>query len=174
MSIAKKQKWVSPWMMMMKALLSFIFLITLSTLGYSQTKIQVKGKVVDDAGKPIPGASVLVKGTATGATCTEAGVFNLAVTADKKLVVSAIGYETKEIAIPSEVKNFTIKLAQVSAELEKVVVIGYGTARKRDLTGSVASISGEVTNAVPAVDISNALQGRIAGCLLYTSDAADE
>jgi len=163
MSIAKKQKWVSPRMMMMKALLSFFFLIALSTLGFSQTKIQVKGKVVDDAGKPIPGASVQVKGTINGATCSESGVFNLAVAADKKLVVTAIGYETKEIAIPSDTKNFTIKLSQVSAELEKVVVIGYGSARKRDLTGSVASISGDATNAVPAVDISNALQGRVAG-----------
>lgn len=162
MSIANLPKRVSP-KIMIRAFLAFVFMFCLHTLLTAQTKIQIKGKVVDDAGKPISGASVMVKGTTTGVTCNELGLFDLSVTPDKKLVVTATGYTSKEVALASDSKTITIKLSQVTTELEQVVVVGYGTQKKKDVTGAVVSVNEQALRDVPVANLQGALQGKAAG-----------
>ncbi len=161
MSIAKNLKGVSP-QKMMKALFAFIFLICLNTFLFSQTKIVVKGHVSNEKNEPVVGASVLLKGATVGASTDDKGNFNISAASGSTLVISFVGYQSKEIKASSG-NIINVQLSQLNNELEQVIVIGYGTVRKKDVTGSVASISGTKLNEVPAVDISRALQGRIAG-----------
>lgn len=161
MSIANNLKWVSP-KKTMKALVALIFLMCLNTLAFSQAKIVAKGHVTNEKNEPVFGASVLVKGTTNGASTDEKGDFSISATSGNTLVISFVGYQSKEI-VASSGNLVDVKLAPVNNDLEQVVVIGYGSVRKKDVTGSVASISGAKMNEVPAVDISRALQGRVAG-----------
>jgi TonB-linked SusC/RagA family outer membrane protein len=157
---------------MIRAFLAFVFMLCLNTLLTAQTKVQIKGKVVDDAGKPVAGASVMVKGTTTGVTCNELGLFDLSVTTDKKLVVSATGYTAKEVAVTADSKTITIKLSQITTELEQVVVVGYGTQRKKDVTGSVDLVTSKTLKEVPTANFQNALQGHAAGVDIQTVGTA--
>ena len=146
----------------LKAFLLGLFVFSWATLLTAQTKIQLHGKVVDQTGKPVAFASIKVKGTTTGTNANEAGAFELSVLSNKTLVVSAVGYATKEATVPQS-GTIEIVLSQTTSELDQVVVIGYGTQSRKDVTASIATISGDKVNEVPAVDISRALQGRIAG-----------
>lgn len=165
MSIQQYPKWVST-RTAIKVFLTFAFMLCLNSLLLAQpkiTRVPVKGKVVDNTGKPLAGASVMIKGTNIGTTCTEAGTFELNVPAGKKLAISATGYTTKEISVTQDTKNVTVELIQTINQLDQVIVIGYGTQSRKDVTASIASISGDKVNEIPSVDISRALQGRIAG-----------
>jgi TonB-linked SusC/RagA family outer membrane protein len=127
----------------------------------AQNTITVKGRVLNENNAPIAGASVSVKDAKTGVTTDAAGNFSISVPSRSSLVISFVGYAPKEIkARPGTID---ISLQPVNKKLDEVVVIGYGTQRRKDVTGAVATISGDKVNEVPAVDISRALQGRIAG-----------
>jgi TonB-dependent starch-binding outer membrane protein SusC len=121
----------------------------------------VQGKVVDVKGEPIPGATV--KGKTSGAlSSTDANgnfSFNLPAS-DSILVVSFLGFETREV---NAGRNLVITLTEASSALSEVVVVGYGTQRKSDVTGSVASIKGDDLRDVPAPNAVAALQGRLPG-----------
>ncbi|MGB4770918.1 MAG: TonB-dependent receptor [Chitinophagaceae bacterium] len=127
----------------------------------AQTR-QVSGRVLDDAGKPVPNASVTVKGTNQGTTTNADGYFTLSVPANAKLIVSAIGLASQEISVGnnSEV-NLTLKPEDKS--MQEVVVVGYGTARKKDLVGNVASVKGSVIKDLPVQSFDQALSGRATG-----------
>lgn len=123
----------------------------------------VTGTVTEPDGTPLPAVSVREKGTTNGTLTDEEGRYRIAVTTSNPvLVFSFVGYATKEINVGSQ---GTIDIELISGEvgLDEIVVIGYGTVKKRDLTGSVASISGDVMRDVPSSNISQALQGRISG-----------
>jgi TonB-dependent starch-binding outer membrane protein SusC len=127
-----------------------------------QQKI-VRGVVTDDKGVPIPGATIVVKGTSRGITTDLNGNYVIEnVPPQSILVVSFVGFESQEITVGDKAE-VNIALKQVTTSLDEVVVIGYGTIKKRDLTGSVASISGDMIRDVPSANISQALQGRIPG-----------
>jgi TonB-linked SusC/RagA family outer membrane protein len=168
MSIAYFFRRVSP-RIMMKALLAFVFMLCINSL-LAQKKVQIKGLVTDENGKPLSGASVLIKGTTTGVTCTDLGTFDLGVPADKKLVISATGYITREVSVAADAKTLKVVLSQLTNDLKDVVVIGYGTQRKEAVTGSVATIKGDALRDVPSANISQALQGRVAGVELAQTD----
>lgn len=141
--------------------LSLLFLI-FSITTYAQTK-QIRGIVVDEKNEPLPGATVKAK-SGSGSTTTDAnGRFSLTIRANEQaLTATFIGFNTQEVRIAGQ-SNITIKMAPSSRSLEEVVVIGYGSQRREAVTGSVASISGEKMRDVPAVGITQAMQGRLPG-----------
>jgi TonB-linked outer membrane protein, SusC/RagA family len=155
----------------LKVFLLGLFVFSWATLLTAQTKVQLHGKVVDQAGKPVAFASVKVKGTNTGVNADESGVFNLSVLPGKTLIVSAVGHATKDVSVPQTGNTIDIVLPTITSELDQVIVIGYGTQRKEAVTGSVASIKGDVVREVPSANITQALQGRVAGVQISQTDS---
>jgi hypothetical protein len=123
----------------------------------------ISGKVTSSTGDPLPGVSVLVKGTKKGTSTDNNGNFSLNVdNTNATLIVSSLGYERQEISLGGR-SNVTISLATSNTQLEQVVVIGYGTANKRDLTGSIVKISGKEVSDKPNTNPIASLQGKVAG-----------
>ena len=137
----------------------------------------VTGKVVDAKGEPVVGAGVQVKGTSLGVVTDLDGLFSIKVGEDGTLVVSSIGYKTEEIAVGKRT-NFNIVLEEDALFLDEVVVVGYGTARKRDVSGAISSVNyGNDTNvaSLPNPNALAALSSKVAG-LSYapTTNAAGD
>lgn len=139
------------------------FCLTLlwSTCIAAQTST-VRGKVTDAAGKPIASASVTLKGTSTGTTTDENGAFSISAAQGDVLVISYIGYANKEITVGRD-NNITIALAAGNSQLDEVIVVGYGTQRRTNVTGAVSSVNNKTLNELPTVSVQQALQGRVAG-----------
>lgn len=142
--------------------LGLLLLLCLIPLWSVAQNIMVKGIVKDNFGEPVIGANVTEKGTTNGMITDLDGNFSLTVQKNATLVISYIGYITQEIAVKGNA-NLNITLKEDSKALEEVVVIGYGTARKSDVTGSIASVGGDKLREMPATNITYALQNRIAG-----------
>ena len=151
----------------MKSLWILMMLCLLPVVAYAQS-ISVSGTVVDEMGEPIPGANVLQKGTTNGVLTDIDGNFSLKAPSGATLVVSYIGYLTKEVPAAAKVN---VVLQEDNKMLDDVVVIGYGTARRSDLTGSIASMSSDALREVPSSDITQSLQGRVAGVDLTTTNS---
>ncbi len=137
----------------------------------------VSGKVVDAKGEPVIGAGVQIKGSTTGVATDLDGAFSIRVDDNATLVISSIGYKTAEIAVRGK-KTFNIVLEEDTLFLDDVVVVGYGTARKRDVSGAIASVNyGNDTNvaSLPNPNALSALSSKVAG-LSYapTSSAAGD
>jgi TonB-linked SusC/RagA family outer membrane protein len=146
-----------------KLLVAFFacFLVAAGLPAFAQQNT-VRGKVTNDAGSPINGASVVVKGTSTGTTTNPSGDFSISAPTGSTLVISSVNFLEKEVQVgASGVVN--VSLAAAAGDLGEVVVIGYGTVRKRDVTGSTVSVKGETLNEIKAPNIYNQLQGRAAG-----------
>lgn len=124
--------------------------------------ITIKGRVLKDDGQPAQSASVLLKGTNTGTTTGNNGEFTIAAPANGTLIISTVDYMTQEVKINGET-SINVTLVSVTKSLGEVVVVGYGTQRKRDVTGSTVSLKGETINQIKAPNIFNQLQGRAAG-----------
>ena len=118
--------------------------------------------MIDEIGEPLIGVSVQVKGTTTGTVTDFDGKFSLNVPANATLVVSYIGYQTQNIKVGNQ-RELSITLKPDNKLLDEVVVVGYGTVKKRDLTGAVSSVKSDVIKMTPAVNPMEALQGRVAG-----------
>ena len=132
---------------------------------------KITGVVVDESNSPIPGVNVVVKGTTNGVITNGDGSYSI-VPADVRkdvLTFSFIGLETKEISINGQTV-INVQLASSSLEIEEVVAIGYGTVKKRDITGSVASVTGEQIAAVPVANAAQALVGKLAGVNVVSQD----
>lgn len=122
----------------------------------------VRGKVTSNTGDPVAGASVVVKGTAVGTTTDEGGNYSISASKGATLVITSINYDAKEVTVGNS-NTIDLQLSPSGGSLGEVVVIGYGTQRKESVTGSVASINGNVMREVPAPNIAQALQGRMPG-----------
>ena len=122
----------------------------------------ITGTVKDESGQPLPGATVLEKGTTNGTTTDISGKFQLSASEDAVLIVSFVGYETQEILVNNR-SVIDIELNLDSEQLEEVVVVGYGKQDKRDLTGAVASVKEDDLKAFPITSAERGLQGRVAG-----------
>lgn len=147
-------------------LLCPLFMLILQA-SWAQTKT-VTGKVSDEKGAPIVGASVLVKGSSTGTSTDAAGAFKLnAPSSATTLVITYIGYTTQEVAIPSS-NSVTISLVPQNQSLTDVVVVGYGTARKKDVTGAVAAVSSKDFNQGIVTNPVQQIQGKVAGLVITT------
>ena len=125
--------------------------------------VVIRGKVTGEGGVPLAGVSVQIKGTTTGTTTNNDGNFSLtAPDANVTLVISSIGYDEQEIALAGRT-DITVGLTTSTKLIDQVVVIGYGTASKRDLTGSIAKVSGKDVQDKPNTNPVASLQGKVAG-----------
>ena len=122
----------------------------------------VTGKVVDEKGEGLPGVTVLVKGTSTGTSTAADGSFSLDVPANATLLLSSVGYATQEVAVGSQsVINVTMRID--SKQLSDVVVVGYGTQARREVTGAVQTVNAQELADIPAAQVTQKLQGKLAG-----------
>lgn len=137
----------------------------------SQKETKVTGNVSDEKGESLIGASVTVKGVTAGTITDIDGNFSLVVPAGATLVVSYIGYTTQEVAVGTQ-KTLKIVLKEDSKTLEEVVVIGYGTVKKKDLTGAVSAIKGDDLVAKKTTTLSTALQGSVPGLMVRRDNNA--
>ncbi len=125
--------------------------------------ITIKGTVTDESGEKLPGVSVTLKGTTRGSTTNTNGEYSIAVPDDKSvLVFSYVGYERQEILLGNRT-SLNVSLKVDNKSLSEVVVVGYGTVKRSDLTGSVSQVKSKELNAFPAANVLQALSGRAAG-----------
>ncbi len=143
-------------------LLSVAFVLCAFTWSALAQNVIVKGVVKDTDGQTVIGASVLQKGTLNGVTTDSDGAFQLTVPSNATLQISFIGYKTVEVPVNNRT-TINVTLEEDREMLEETVVIGYGTAKRSDVTGSISSVNQEVLRQIPAGNITQALQGRIAG-----------
>jgi TonB-linked SusC/RagA family outer membrane protein len=143
------------------SLLSIAF-VQIPFLSHSQTTKLVTGIINDDAGKPVEGASVAQKGTATRTVTKADGSFSITVPTNAVLVISSVGFANQEVSIATRT-SFTIALVRTTNDLDEVVVVGYGTQRKSDVTGALSRVTEEVIRERPAQNVLQAIQGKAAG-----------
>lgn len=151
---------------MLAALLTFMIILFSSAAAHAQADAsarKITGRITSSSGTPLSGVSVTVKGSTQGIATNGSGTFSLTVPPGKDtLVISSIGYLTQEIAIGNRSVVDT-RMEADDSELSQVVVIGYGTVKKSDLTGSVVSVKADELKATPVTSFDQALQGRAAG-----------
>ncbi len=140
----------------------------MATVAQSPT-IKVRGQVVDEQGEPLLGATIRIKDGQTGTTTDLDGNFQLEVPGNAVLLVSYVGYKDREVAVRNRAIIETIQLQSDDLMLEQVVVVGYGTQKKSDLTGSVAVVDTEALKQVSHSNISSMLEGKVPGVQI-TSD----
>ncbi len=150
-----------------KWLLTLSFLLTAVA---AQAQFTVTGKVLDsETGEPLVGAGIVEVGTSNGAFCGNEGAFKLVLSrADAIVIVSMVGYEKQEVPV-NGVSPLTIELKLKVGSLEEVVVIGYGTQRKEDLTGSVGVVNVSEVKKLANNSVLKALQGQVAGVQIHGS-----
>ena len=156
---------------MRKCLLFSMMLLFFSIHAFAQT--QISGQVMDGAmNEPMIGASVQVPGTSTGAVTDLDGKFSFTMPAGKFIIqVSMIGYKTQVINVKDK-SSVTVTLYEDAAMMEEVVVVGYGTMKKRDLSGAMSQIKSDDLMRGGATDVSHAVQGKIAGVQVNQNDGA--
>lgn len=133
----------------------------------------VKVTVKDSNGETVIGANVLEKGTRNGGITDIDGVCNVKASGDKPLVVSYIGMKTKTVDVKGK-SAITVVLEDEASSLNDLVVIGYGSVRKKDLTGSVSTVKGSDLVKVPVTNVSEALTGKLAGVQVTTTDGSPD
>lgn len=124
--------------------------------------ITVTGTVKDAIGDPVIGASILETGTSNGTITDIDGNFSLTVSSQGKITVSFIGYKTQEINVQGR-SRIDVTLQDDTEVLDEVVVVGYGTAKKSDVTGSIATVNEKTLKQVPVSNVAQSMQGRISG-----------
>ncbi|TKG91968.1 TonB-dependent receptor [Puteibacter caeruleilacunae] len=147
-------------------------MLLLSTVAFSQSR-QLSGTVVDTSGEGIPGVNVIVKGTVTGTVTDIDGKYSLKVDDNPNLTIqfSFIGYKALEQQLSNQ-SVINVTLEQDAIGLDEVVAVGYGVQRKSDLTGSIASVSSDQMKEIPLSRVDQALQGKIAGVNISTTDGS--
>lgn len=150
---------------MRQKLYAYLTVVLLLMLGLNQAKSQdqqVRGTVSDETGSPLPGVTILLKGTTRGTTTDIDGQYTIAAPNDGVLVFSFIGYLPTEISVGNQ-STINVSLNPDLADLEEIVVVGYGTAKKSQLTGAISSVGNKEIQELPITDARQALQGRAAG-----------
>lgn len=151
--------------------LAFMLFLLFSFKSNGQNK-SISGNVIDEGGIPLPGASILVKGTTSGTMTDFDGKYTLSVNDQATtLVFSYVGMETQEITIGTKTLiNITMTSTQVG--LDEVIVVGYGTQKKSDITGAVASVAKERLDMVSNTNVAQAIQGSVAGVTINNNSAS--
>ena len=150
--------------------LLILFLFSLASPAQERT---IRGVVKDSYGEPIIGANVMVKDTGIGAATDIDGNYTLsAPSTATTLYISYIGMKEKEVPISGNVINITLE--EDISNLDEVVVIGYGTMKKRDLTGAVSSVGAETLAAVPVASAVEAITGKMAGVQVLTTEGSPD
>lgn len=151
----------------------FFTILLLSSLASSAQSISIKGQILEGTGNtPLPGASILQKGTFNGVTSDFDGNFSIdGITIGNTLVISYLGFINQELTVTSD-KDLTITLKEDIASLDEVIVIGYGTQKKKEITGAVSVISSATIEELKPVRIEQALQGQVAGVQITTQSGS--
>lgn len=135
---------------------------------YGQGKKNIKGLVTDEKNEPLIGVSVVEVGTSNGTITDVDGKFEINVSSNSTLKFSYIGYNVLEKKIGTQTV-MNVVLTEAASELDEVVVVGYGTVKKRDLTGSVTSVDSEKLLQSPALSAAEAIQGKVPGVLIQNT-----
>lgn len=138
-----------------------------------QVDIRVSGTVNDDSGEPLPGATVTVAGTTAGTVTDINGEYSLTVSEDATLVFSFIGFQSQQISVGNRTQINVVLVAELSS-LEEIVVVGYGTQKKINLTGAVSTARGEDLANRPVTNVQQALQGLVSNLVIQPSNAGGE
>jgi TonB-linked SusC/RagA family outer membrane protein len=142
-------------------------LIVISSTEADQDKI-ITGKVTNENNEPLSGVSITIKGRTTGTTTDANGGFTISIPENATLIISYVGYATQELP---ESNEMNIKLVQSAKVMDQVVVVGYGSQRKKDITGSVATVGGPEMVKQPVLTATQAIQGMVAGVQIISSGA---
>ena len=155
-----------------KSIMLFLALFFITSAGYAQ-EVTVTGTVTDStSGEPLPGVNVVLKGTSNGVSSDAEGTYNIeAVTPGDILIFSYLGYDNQEVEI-GENKEINVSLSPKASQLDELVVVGYGTKKKRDLTGSISSVGSEDIAKTNQQDPVSILQGRAAGVQVTSNSGA--
>ncbi|MGI8600645.1 MAG: SusC/RagA family TonB-linked outer membrane protein [Chitinophagaceae bacterium] len=157
---------------LLKAALTLSFMM-LFFLQINAQGIRVTGQVLNETAAPLAGVSVAVKGSTTGTTTDAEGNYAITVPNNNSvLVFSYVGYTLQEVRVGTQTNVTIVLQSAATTSLSEVVVIGYGTQRKRDLTGSIGSVSGEEVARMPATNPISSLQGKVAGLTISNSGRA--
>ncbi len=143
-------------------LLFFLVLLIVPFSINAQTKTTVSGTIKDQDGEALIGASVVQKGTSNGTITDVVGHFSIQIDANSTLVFSYMGYNSQEIKITNQ-KNLNVVLNENNALLDEVVVVGFGTQKRRDIVGSISSVSEKEIKTLGATNVLQALQGAVSG-----------
>ena len=150
--------------------LMVMFICLVSMSAYAQETIS--GKVTDESGESLIGVTVLVQGTAKGTVTDIDGDFSVEAASDAVLEFSYVGFESQTVPVDGQT-TINITLRADATELDEVVVVGYGSVQKSDVTGSVASVKSEDLQAFPVLNAGQALQGRAAGVAVQTQNGGE-
>ncbi|NVO21258.1 MAG: TonB-dependent receptor [Bacteroidetes bacterium] len=153
-----------------KAVLLVIIFLGASFFAIAQ-ELHLKGVVRTESGATLPGVNVVIKGTTTGTSTGGDGSFSISAGSDKVLVFSFLGYTKQEIEIKGR-SVIDVVLQESSRNLDEVVVVGYGTQRKSDLTGAVSSVKADDMERMPSATTDQALQGRAAGVTITSNSGS--
>jgi TonB-linked SusC/RagA family outer membrane protein len=155
--------------MKIKSHLTLLFVLLSVVFGFAQA--QTSGTVADANGEPIPGATIIVQGTSNGTTSDFDGNFSISVENDQNLEISYVGYTTQIIQFTGQ-DTISVVLQEDQNELDEIVVTGYGTRKRSQLTGAVAKIGGGDVAAVQAARVDDALAGKLSGVLIQNQDGS--
>lgn len=133
--------------------------------------VGITGKITDENGEGLPGASVVVKGTTVGATTNLDGNYKLSVPDGSTLTITYVGYITQEVVVGNR-SVIDVQMELDATQLKELVVVGYGVQKKSDLTGAVASLSSEKLNSQPITSLEQGLQGRVPGVHITNNSSA--
>ncbi|MEQ8418717.1 MAG: TonB-dependent receptor [Arenibacter algicola] len=149
-----------------------IIIIATDPIVTSQQTFKVSGRIYDTEGQPLPGANILEKGTSNGTQADFDGNYSIEVENNNViLVISYIGFSSQEIPLNGK-QNLDVQLKEDISALEEIVVVGYGTVKKSDLTGSVGNMKAEEISKQPVTRVDQAIQGRISGVQVTTTSGA--
>lgn len=151
-------RFVPGWLLFVSLVTACLFWV--SPLSAQEKKIQ--GRVTTKSGTPVSGASVQVKGTSMGTSTNDNGEFTISAARGAVLVISNVGYISNEVTVGND-NTIKVELLTVAQDMNEVVVVGYGTQRKKDVTGSVASVNLEALREAPNTNIGQMLQGTVPG-----------
>jgi len=155
---------------MKRRVLFLFFGFCLSIATFAQ--VQVKGNVSDSQGEPVPGVTVLIKGTQQGVITDMDGNYNITVPGSESvLVFSFVGMDTQEVVVGNRT-SIVVVLTETATDLDEIVVVGYGTMRKSDVSGAVASVSAKSLQNIVTSDAAAALQGKASGVQVLTNSGA--
>ena len=151
--------------------LMLLCLIATSFVTVNGQQINVSGTVIDREDQlPLPGVSVIIKGTTIGTVTDAEGKYNLAAPSNQSIIVfTFVGYTTQEIQVGSQ-NLINVSMSQDLRQLSEVVITGYGSQLKQDLTGNIASLKGEEIKNVPVPTFEQALQGRATGVFVESTN----
>jgi len=140
-------------------------------LNFQQQQIEVSGTVTDaQSGDPLPGVNIIIQGTTQGTTTNMDGNYTIEAPGDATLVYSFVGYQQQAIQVNGR-NEINVALQQAVTELEEVVAIGYGTAKRKDLTSSISTVSSDEIDKTPTADALQSLQGKVSGVEIVSSGA---